>query len=66
MRSSFSYMREHEVKFDPVTELMWEKSIPMGTFIRRGSTGDGNRLLSEQQLTDYYTKAKINGILEES
>jgi hypothetical protein len=39
-RSSFAFMKQHEMKFDFAVEMMIEHGVAPGTFIRKGKVGD--------------------------
>jgi hypothetical protein len=49
-RCRFRYMKEHETRFDPAMETLWEQGVQVNSFIRKGKVGDGAvRLTSEQR-----------------
>lgn len=48
-RCSFTFMKKHEDKFDPVTEKMLERGFKMNSFIRKGKVGNWTEYLSSQQ-----------------
>ncbi len=49
-RCGFAYMKQHEDKFDPAMELLWEQGVELHGFIRAGKVGDGAiRLTNDQQ-----------------
>ena len=48
-KCSFSYMKQHQQKFDHITSILMERGLQSNAFIRKGRSGDGDRLLTEQQ-----------------
>ena len=48
-RCSFAFMKEHEARFDPVMETLWEQSVQLKSFLRNGKVGDGAVSLSSDQ-----------------
>src|SRR5262249_4326422 len=48
-RCSFRIMKEHEAKFDPVLETLWEAGCQLNTFLRQGRVGEGATALSNGQ-----------------
>ncbi len=48
-RCSFSFMKQHESQFDPVTGQLWEQGVQPSAFLRRGRAGEGKQRLSPQQ-----------------
>jgi LPS sulfotransferase NodH len=54
-RSSFSYMKEHEDKFEHLNELLWEWNLDGKTkkFIREGKSGHGADRMSDEQIRRY-------------
>jgi hypothetical protein len=48
-RCRFSFMKEHEARFDPVLESLWEQGVRLNTFLRNGRVGDGTSELSRPQ-----------------
>lgn len=49
-RCSFRFMKQHEDKFDPAMEYLWEQGVRLNCFIRNGRIGDGaNELTGEQR-----------------
>lgn len=48
-RCSFAFMKEHESKFDPALELLWEGGTQLNSFLRAGRTGEGARELTPEQ-----------------
>ena len=48
-RCSFNFMKQHERKFDPAFERLWEEGVQLNSFLRKGRVGEGaNDLTSEQ------------------
>ncbi len=49
-RCSFAFMKQHEIKFDHAAELLWERGVISGSFIRKGqAAGWKDNLTPEQQ-----------------
>jgi peroxiredoxin len=48
-RCSFAFMKQHESKFDPALEMLWESGAQLNSFLRVGRTGEGTRELSRVQ-----------------
>jgi hypothetical protein len=48
-RCSFAFMKQHEEKFDPAMESLWEQGVRLKSFLRHGCTGDGTVCLSGDQ-----------------
>lgn len=48
-RCSFAFMKQHENKFDPALEVMWEQGTQLNSFLRAGRTGEGARELTPEQ-----------------
>jgi peroxiredoxin len=48
-RCSFAFMKQHETKFDPASETLWENGTQLNSFLRSGHTGDGARELTPEQ-----------------
>jgi hypothetical protein len=48
-RCSFAFMKEHESRFDPMFETLWESGVQLNTFLRQGRVGAGATALSRQQ-----------------
>jgi hypothetical protein len=48
-RCSFDFMKQHEGKFDPALEMLWENGTELNSFLRVGRAGQGARELSEEQ-----------------
>jgi hypothetical protein len=48
-RSEFSFMKQHEEKFDHVTALLQERGLRPSAFLRRGAVGDGASQLTADQ-----------------
>ena len=53
---SFSFMKEHEEKFDFATEFMLEQGFTPRTFLRRGRIGDWSGELSDQEAARFQRK----------
>jgi len=52
-RCSFEFMKQHERKFDPALEMLWENGTQLNSFLRVGKTGEGTRELSNEQRTRF-------------
>lgn len=52
-RCSIAFMKEHEDKFDPIHEQLWEKGIKTHSFIRTGEAGAGVSLFTPDQRSRY-------------
>lgn len=48
-RSSFEFMKQHEQKFDPALETLWEQGVQLKSFLRNGRVGEGATTLSDEQ-----------------
>jgi peroxiredoxin len=48
-RCSFDFMKQHETKFDPALEVLWEQGTQLNSFLRTGRTGEGARELTAEQ-----------------
>jgi hypothetical protein len=48
-RCSFDFMKQHERKFDPALEMLWENGTQLESFLRVGTAGAGARELTMQQ-----------------
>jgi peroxiredoxin len=48
-RCSFAFMKQHETKFDPALEMLWENGTQLNSFLRVGRAGQGARELSAEQ-----------------
>jgi len=48
-RASFEFMKQHEDRFDPVLESLWEQGVQLKSFLRNGRVGEGATTLSEVQ-----------------
>jgi LPS sulfotransferase NodH len=46
---SFSYMKEHEKRFDHIYEIVFEMNLTQGAFVRHGKAGAWTHVLSEEQ-----------------
>ena len=52
-------MKQHEQKFDPALETLWEQGVKLKSFLRNGRAGEGAVALSEEQ-TARFEKAHAN------
>jgi hypothetical protein len=52
-RCSFAFMKQHEAKFDPALEMLWENGTQLNSFLRVGRAGEGARELSKAQRTRF-------------
>jgi peroxiredoxin len=52
-RCSFAFMKQHESKFDPALEMLWESGTQLNSFLRAGRTGEGARQLVPEQQVRY-------------
>jgi peroxiredoxin len=52
-RCSFGFMKQHESKFDPALEMLWESGTQLNSFLRAGQVGAGARELSKAQRTRF-------------
>lgn len=52
-RSSFSFMKQHESRFDPALETLWEEGVELDAFLRSGRVGDSATTLSAEQLAQF-------------
>jgi peroxiredoxin len=52
-RCSFEFMKQHEKKFDPALEMLWENGTQLDSFLRVGRAGEGARELSKEQRTRF-------------
>lgn len=48
-RCTFSFMKEHESKFDHINELLWERGFITGNFIRQGRVGAWAEYFTNEQ-----------------
>jgi hypothetical protein len=46
-------MKQHESKFDPALETLWENGTQLNSFLRAGRTGEGVRQLAAEQQVRY-------------
>lgn len=46
-KASFDFMKQHESRFDPITETLMEQGLQRGRFIREGRPGQGRGALTE-------------------
>lgn len=59
-RSSFEAMKAHEDKFDHIGELVRQRGIQPGAFLRRGQVGKGDTYLTEAQRQQFADLAARN------
>jgi peroxiredoxin len=52
-RCSFAFMKQHESKFDPALEMLWENGTQLNSFLRAGRNGEGARQLAAEQQVRY-------------
>jgi hypothetical protein len=52
-RSSFAFMKQHEQKFDPALETLWEQGVKLKSFLRNGCVGEGAMTLTEEQSAQF-------------
>jgi hypothetical protein len=45
----FAFMKQHESRFDPALESLWEFGVRLNGFLRNGRTGEGKEALTAQQ-----------------
>ena len=57
-RSSFSYMKKHEEKFEHITEIFVENGWTKGKFIRKGKTGGWTSYFTPSQEEIYNVQYK--------
>ncbi len=48
-RCSFAFMKQHEDKFDPAVEALWQQGARLSLFLRAGRVGGGSRELNQEQ-----------------
>ncbi len=48
-RCSFAFMKQHENKFDPAVEGLWQQGARLNSFVRAGRVGEGSRQLDKEQ-----------------
>jgi hypothetical protein len=48
-RCGFAFMKQHESKFDPTIETLWEQGVRLNSFLRTGKAGEGALQLSKGQ-----------------
>jgi hypothetical protein len=51
--SRFEFMKQHESRFDPALETLWEQGVKLKSFLRNGRVGDGATTLSDEQKTRF-------------
>jgi Sulfotransferase domain len=49
LRSSFEFMKQHESRFDPALETLWEEGVQLKAFLRNGRVGEGAVTLNAEQ-----------------
>jgi hypothetical protein len=54
-RCAFDFMKQHESRFDPALETLWEEGVQPGAFLRNGRTGEGAVRLSGNQADRFDT-----------
>jgi hypothetical protein len=54
-RCDFSFMKEHETKFEHASEVLWELGLRRGGFIRHGKIGEGKKALDKRMTAQYQT-----------
>jgi hypothetical protein len=52
-RCGFAFMKQHESRFDPALETLWESGVRLNCFLRNGRTGEGKEALTAQQEARY-------------
>ena len=52
-RCRFAFMKQHESKFDPALETLWEQGVQLNSFLRNGRVGEGAIQLSSEQEARY-------------
>jgi hypothetical protein len=52
-RSSFAFMKQHEHRFDPALETLWEEGVQLDAFLRGGRVGDGSAALNAAQSAQF-------------
>jgi len=52
-RCSFAFMKQHEDKFDPAVEALWQQGARLNQFLRVGQVGEGSRRLTKEQQTRF-------------
>lgn len=55
-RSSFAFMKQHELKFDYATELMLDRGMTPSTFIRKGKVGTWREYFTEEERAQFEAK----------
>ncbi len=54
--ASFSFMKEHEARFDPITETLLDAGLERGRFLRRGESGAGRAIVSDAMRARFAAK----------
>jgi hypothetical protein len=57
-RCGFAFMKQHESRFDPVLETLWEQGTQLNAFLRNGRVGDGAFHLSREQEEQFEQAAR--------
>jgi hypothetical protein len=57
-RCGFAFMKQHESRFDPVLETLWEQGTQLNAFLRNGRVGDGALHLSREQEEQFEQAAR--------
>jgi hypothetical protein len=52
-RCGFTFMKQHERQFDPVTGARWEQGVPGNEFLRKGRKEDWRGQLSPEQVARF-------------
>lgn len=63
-RCSFKFMKEHEAKFDHLTETLFERGQKMHAFLRRGGCGEGAERITAEQIAAFKLQAQRWGVSE--
>jgi hypothetical protein len=48
-RCGFAFMKKHEERFDPLTEMLYERGFQLNSHLRQGQVGGGERQLTAEQ-----------------
>jgi Sulfotransferase domain len=66
LRSSFEFMKQHESRFDPALETLWEEGVQLKAFLRNGRVGEGAVILNADQAARfeaaYAERLACNGV----
>lgn len=57
-RCSFGYMKQHEDRFDHLTEVMWAAGYRPNVFLRAGRAGTGRRELTSEQNASFESASR--------